>query len=292
MYQKTNKSGFTLIELLVVIAIIALLMSILMPTLAKVRAVAKQLVCQSNLRQWGIIFKMYTQDNDDKFYQAYYTRNPYDHRWMDCVKPYYSNPKICFCPYAKIPRMRNDDPTLNGTPGLALLQSTRTDEAWGKFNNNDPRHGYPNMAGSYGINDWVSNPYAIPGGIAAQGKNELYWVRATRTGVSNVPLFLDARWLGGFVGWKNDAFCVDETPATEDDLDTINPGKEIKRYCINRHQGYVNAVFLDFSTRKVGLKELWALKWHQKYNIKNTQTKKDASWPDWMNKFKDFSNWD
>ena len=59
--------GFTLVELLVVISIIALLLSILMPSLAKVREQAKTVVCLSNLHQWGMIFGLYTNDNNGYF---------------------------------------------------------------------------------------------------------------------------------------------------------------------------------------------------------------------------------
>ena len=55
-----SKRAFTLVELLVVIAIIALLMSILMPALARVRNQAKDVLCQSNLKQWALIFSMNT----------------------------------------------------------------------------------------------------------------------------------------------------------------------------------------------------------------------------------------
>jgi len=57
--------GFTLVELLVVISVIALLMGILMPALGKVRNVAKRTVCQSNLRQIGVAFRAYLDDNSD-----------------------------------------------------------------------------------------------------------------------------------------------------------------------------------------------------------------------------------
>jgi len=55
-----ERDGFTLIELLVVIAIIALLLAILMPALQRVKKQAKTVICQSNLKQWGTIFAMYT----------------------------------------------------------------------------------------------------------------------------------------------------------------------------------------------------------------------------------------
>ena len=58
-----KKAGFTLIELLVVVAIIAVLISILVPSLKAAREQAKQVVCLSNLRQVGMIFSYYAEDN-------------------------------------------------------------------------------------------------------------------------------------------------------------------------------------------------------------------------------------
>lgn len=56
--------GFTLIELLVVIAIIALLLAILMPSLQKVKEMARETVCRSHLRSVGVAVLIYLQDND------------------------------------------------------------------------------------------------------------------------------------------------------------------------------------------------------------------------------------
>src|SRR5688572_17288262 len=57
--------GFTLIELLVVIAIIAILASLLLPTLAQSKEQGRRTRCKSNLRQLGLAITMYCQDNDD-----------------------------------------------------------------------------------------------------------------------------------------------------------------------------------------------------------------------------------
>lgn len=61
------RHGFTLIELLVVISIIALLLSIMMPSLSKARDHGRRVVCQANLRQQSVAGLMYAQDNDDRF---------------------------------------------------------------------------------------------------------------------------------------------------------------------------------------------------------------------------------
>jgi prepilin-type N-terminal cleavage/methylation domain-containing protein/prepilin-type processing-associated H-X9-DG protein len=74
-----GRGAFTLIELLVVVAVIAVLMAILMPALSRAREQGKRAVCLSNVKQFGLAWVMYADDNDQKIVNACTVENTEGH---------------------------------------------------------------------------------------------------------------------------------------------------------------------------------------------------------------------
>jgi prepilin-type processing-associated H-X9-DG protein len=277
--------------LLVVISIVALLMAILLPTLQRVRKQGQAVKCQGILRQWGLYYSMYTAENDYKM-PSFYNRSGMG---IPGVLPeeFFADPRLMkdesgrmvvtgygillegrellLCPATRV------QPPEPGRPG-APCQNGTSRLAWSYAWSTQPKSGI--HGSSYGQNMWI-----IPWTREIENTREVViWPSCLMKGAGEVPVYSDCRGARVLPGDQ------DRPPPYEDA--PVEAPWDLQRYVINRHNGGINSLFMDWSARKVGLKELWMLKWSERFDRASLWTKaggvRPEDWPVWMRKFKDY----
>jgi len=264
-----RRKAFTLIELLVVIAIIALVVSILMPSLARAKAMARAVVCQVNLHLWSVAIDLYCADNNSFYPVEMYSTDA----WMHQVEPYYASAvNSRLCPSAK--------PTSPNFFGSTFF-------AWDV----QPYYGKP-LSGSYGLNLWINSLSPRYGASGWANRPAWQWQQVDKVTVASaVPSVVDCAWIGANcfdyascqTGVDADGYALDywqrmsgAVPPSETWNEqhpaTVTGEWEwnFRRICMNRHMKAINVGFCDGSGRRVPLQELWSLTWHKRFRTTPT----------------------
>ena len=265
----SKRRGFTLIELLVVIAIIALLMAIMMPALQRVKSQAQKVVCRARLKQWGLMFKLYTDEHDGYFNEGWGVGETT--LWMNALRPYYKdNWDMLLCPTA--------------TRVVINSADWRTFKATQR-NVSVPGGGSYLYTFSYGISSWTNYMH----GNRGDRLEEWFWKNVNNAkNMGQIPVFGDSTWHDA---WPRH---TDQPLEFPDGFGVTGSGTsgEMNHFSIDRHNGFINMLFMDWSVRNVGLKELWTLKWHRAFLTNGSWTRAGGvmaeDWPVWLRKYKDY----
>jgi type II secretory pathway pseudopilin PulG len=236
----------SLVEVLVLVAVVALLIAMLMPRMARLRALSRRTACLANTGKMSLGAQQYMKDFN-AFIVLDQAQLNETADWMKDLEPYGNDERLRQCGEA------NGDASRPGT----------ADKPW--------RWPEPTRitTGAYAYNGWLYDPVRleVPERVKKPGNDldvdnpnrKKFWTKTTVTvKTARIPVFFDAIW----------------TEALPEQTDTVadlyigtytGDTNQMGRIAIDRHKKEIDVSFLDGHSETVSIPNLWTLEWNAQW---------------------------
>ena len=233
-----------------------------MPALGKVKKQAKAMVCATRVRQLTLGLNTFAFDHDNKTFPV----GAKEEYWLYKIAPYLGDDhfletgasdgggmEVIRCPSTKARKI---------PPAAETFSWGDAKNTWVAFD----------TEGSIGINMWLTpeGEWSNPPNFPEEHLNRFFSNLAQVSG--RTPTFADSVWTGSYpFPFESTDISVPIVGGTNDRYDGVGknfshtPENFMKRFCLDRHDMAINVAFVDGSTEKIPLKELWTLRWSKKF---------------------------
>jgi len=247
------RRGFTLTEVLIVLGLIIVLISLFLPVLTRARAAARQAACLSNLRQMGLAWTIYLNENKGRLpdyawnIPATPDGNGWDDYWPGILQTYKVRGQALLCPAANEPIPYAQLNKGFGNVNYAWTGAFSSAGTVGRLN-----EGLAQIS-SYGYNRYLT----AAGGFARD--TAATRITAAR-GITRIPVFFDCTAVDARPVNGSEIKPVEIPPNLRGDGFALG-APEHWRFLIARHGRGVNVFFADGSARWNPLEQMYMLAW-------------------------------
>lgn len=260
-----------------VVAIIAILASLLLPALAKAKGKARAIQCVSNLKQWGVVWFIYAEDNNGRFSDGSDPGWPRGEWVRALARHYREKPHLLLCPEAQLRR------SASSTGQEQALPASTPENLLAPYGGPRTSYNFPDFAedrsatfliASYGANNWI---YDARTDIQGRARADHWGNFSVPFAPTEIPLHMDSMWRGG--GPDHRIAQKDYAPALNGEWTGYD--SESAHFGIARHGRGINIAFFDQSVRSSRTpQKIWSYKWHRSYQRAGVE--RTRTFPAWM----------